>query len=597
MLARLTLPFFCAVPLSAPMAEMQTPASAGPYSITSRTPNSQIVLDRNPNYHGARPSNFDRIVYRIGDSLDAAKQLVEQGAADYAVGGIPPTAYAEVNALYGPGSAAAASGRQRFFVNAQLGFSYIALNTSRPVFANQTLRQAVAYAIDRAVLVDQGGPFAGTPTDQYLPPGMPGSVDESIYPLRGDLAQAQALAASQGVTAATPVFVELYSSNRGAAPAQAQIVQERLAQVGINATIHLFDRVVQFEKTRTRGEPFDLTLDGWVADYNDPANILNTLLDGETITATGNDNLSYFDDPVFNARLDAAAQLSGPARYDTYALLEQDLVRAAPLVAISNYNRRDYFADRIGCQQYGIFGMNLASLCLRAAPPSPPPSGGGGGGSGAADLHVTGSAEPVSAPVGGTITWRLRVLDDKHYGPATGVYVDVELPAGVTLVLAQADRGPGCVAAGGQKLRCNLDWLSSDAPYGNVILVTNVTAAGELVLTATVGYSSADPNPADNTLVLKANTPAAVPPPVVSPPVVRPVFGKASALPPVPLAGKRMTFTLPVRRSDTGAPLTTGRMVCNPSVAGKPIKHTESFTAGKVDGSRSSSRKPRKGSS
>ena len=72
--------------------------------------------------------------------------------------------------------------------------------------------------------------------------------------------------------------------------------------------------------------------------------------------------------------------------------------------------------------------------------------GGSGGGGAAADLRLTGGAEPAVVPVGGTITWRLRVLDDKTYGMATGVYVDVELPAGVTLVSAQADRGSGWAA-------------------------------------------------------------------------------------------------------------------------------------------------------
>jgi Ca2+-binding RTX toxin-like protein len=60
-----------------------------------------------------------------------------------------------------------------------------------------------------------------------------------------------------------------------------------------------------------------------------------------------------------------------------------------------------------------------------------------------------------------------------------------------------------------------LDYLASGAPVGNVLLVTNVTAAGELVLTATGGYKSADLAPADNVLVLRANTPAVVDPPVV----------------------------------------------------------------------------------
>ena len=63
---------------------------------------------------------------------------------------------------------------------------------------------------------------------------------------------------------------------------------------------------------------------------------------------------------------------------------------------------------------------------------------------------------------------------------------------------------------------------------------------------------------------------------------MRAVFGKPLVQPPAPLAGKRFTFTLAVKRSDTGAPLTAGRMVCNPTVAGKPVKHGESFKAGKA---------------
>jgi hypothetical protein len=37
---------------------------------------------------------------------------------------------------------------------------------------------------------------------------------------------------------------------------------------------------------------------------------------------------------------------------------------AAPLVAYTNFNARDFFSDRIGCQSYGSFGMSLGSLCI-----------------------------------------------------------------------------------------------------------------------------------------------------------------------------------------------------------------------------------------
>ena len=35
-----------------------------------------------------------------------------------------------------------------------------------------------------------------------------------------------------------------------------------------------------------------------------------------------------------------------------------------------------------------------------------------------------------------------------------------------------------------------------------------------------------------------------------------------------------------VTRSDTSAPLTTGTMTCDPSIAGKVLPHAESFTGG-----------------
>lgn len=61
---------------------------------------------------------------------------------------------------------------------------------------------------------------------------------------------------------------------------------------------------------------------------------------------------------------------------------------------------------------------------------------------------------------------------------------------------------------------------------------------------------------------------------------VKPVIGKATTSPARPVHGKRLTVRFPVTRSDDGQPLTDGRMVCDPSVKGKVVKHAESFTGG-----------------
>jgi hypothetical protein len=73
-----------------------------------------------------------------------------------------------------------------------------------------------------------------------------------------------------------------------------------------------------------------------------------------------------------------------------------------------------------------------------------------------------------------------------------------------------------------------------------------------------------------------------VTPATPEPVAAQPVFGAATIVPARPVAGKKLLFTLGVRRSDTGAPLTTGRMTCEPSVAGVVLKHTESFASGKA---------------
>jgi hypothetical protein len=37
-------------------------------------------------------------------------------------------------------------------------------------------------------------------------------------------------------------------------------------------------------------------------------------------------------------------------------------------IAYGNSASRDFFSPRIGCQSYGVYGIDLAALCIRRAP-------------------------------------------------------------------------------------------------------------------------------------------------------------------------------------------------------------------------------------
>jgi ABC-type oligopeptide transport system substrate-binding subunit len=360
LLARLAMPFFCAIKpsLQHDPNGVNAPESAGPYYVASRTPNKSIVLKRNPYYKGKRPHNADQIVYTVGNSLDAIYLRVQSGQSDYAAQGIPPAAYAEAAQKYG-------INKGQFWVKPLLSTSYIAFNTSRGLFKNNlALRKAVNYAIDRRALLSQSGYLAGKRTDQILPPGMAGFRDADLFPLKGpNLKMAQKLA--QGHTGDGNIV--LYESNRGASPLRAQIIQFNLKQIGLNVDVQLYPRAVQIEKEGTRGEPFDITDESWGADYADPYDFINVLLDGNNIQDSNNNNFAYFNDPTFNKRMEQAALLSGESRYAAYGNLDVAIMqKAVPWAPRSNTNNRMLVSKRFGCFTYSpVYTVDLAAACLK----------------------------------------------------------------------------------------------------------------------------------------------------------------------------------------------------------------------------------------
>jgi len=363
-LARVAMPFFCAIPtnLAHDPNGVLAPASAGPYYISSRIPNKSITVKKNPFYKGKRPHNVNQIVYNVGNSLSATYLRTQQGSTDYAAGGIPPASYSEAAQKYGVNQG-------QFWVKPQLGISYLAMNHDRPLFKGAkgtALAKAINYAIDRKAMLAQGGYLAGKRTDQILPPGLAGFRDANLYPLKGpDLATAKKWAAKAGLKQGTTL--EYYTSNTGSAPLVAQILQFNLKQLGINVNSHLFARAVQIDKEGTRGEPFDLTSEAWIADYADPYDFINVLLSGDNLHASNNNNVAYFNNPQYNAQMRSASLLSGSKRYSAYGNLDVSMMKNnPPWAARSNFNDRVLVSKRVGCFTFNpIYSVDLAAVCLK----------------------------------------------------------------------------------------------------------------------------------------------------------------------------------------------------------------------------------------
>ena len=354
--SRMAMPFLCAVPPSLPIDPqgVNTPPGAGPYYVSSKKKGTQIVLRKNPYYRGTRKQNWDVIRVTVEMGEQASYLQVRKGDADLDLYTLPTAAHTQLTKEFG-------INKGRYFVHPSNSIGYFALNTSRGIFKNVNARRAVAYAVDRPGLTRLAGLNAGTPNEQILPPGIPGYRDANIYPVgRPDIAKAKALLGG------TSGKVVMYTTNDQLGINTGQLLQANLKAIGLDVEVKPYTFAVLIDKAGTRGDPFDIVSIGWFADYPDPYDFINILLDGRNIVAKNNVILSYFDSPAYERKMDSAARLTGDARYRAYGNLDIDITRnQSPLVITNNQNVREFISSKVGCANYSFAwgGLNIAMLC------------------------------------------------------------------------------------------------------------------------------------------------------------------------------------------------------------------------------------------
>jgi ABC-type oligopeptide transport system substrate-binding subunit len=352
--ARLTMPFFCPVLPGTPVDPkgIDNPAGSGPYYVAERVVNLRIVLKRNPYYRGNRPANVDEIVWTFTPPETCITSLEQDRVEGCLVPAQTPLnrALAEKYGINRPDG--------RFLFEPFLATSFVAFNHARPAFTGPgqiPLKKAINYAIDRTELVRRSGFLALKRTDQLLPPSL--ARPASLYPL-----SAAPVAARRWLARAKlrPEELVLYAANNPQAVAQAQVLDFNLREIGIDLQTKYYDTDELNRRVVIAGEPYDLYLYAWGADYTDPAGFLVPMLDPEGVSGLN------LEDPRLERRLDAANRLRGDARLAALTELEVELMRDnPPLAAFGHGSQRVLLSRSVGCVVFHpvYFGPNLTTVC------------------------------------------------------------------------------------------------------------------------------------------------------------------------------------------------------------------------------------------
>ena len=227
-------------------------AGSGPYRLRDWKANEILVLDRNEQYHGAKPAMV-RVMYRHVKESATQRLLLEKGDIDVARN-------------LSPQDIAAVSARKDIKLSKVLKGTvyYISLNQKNPILARPEVREAFKWLVDYDAIGATLIKDIGVVNQNFLPQGLLGASQDKPYRL--DVIKAKALLAKAGLPNGFKITMDV----RSVQPVQgiAEAVQQTAGRAGIDIEILPGDGKQML--TRYRARKHDIYIGEWATDYWDP---------------------------------------------------------------------------------------------------------------------------------------------------------------------------------------------------------------------------------------------------------------------------------------------------------------------------------------
>ncbi|MBJ7464896.1 MAG: ABC transporter substrate-binding protein [Mycolicibacterium sp.] len=363
----LGLPFAAPVPPSTPLSDDATnnpPASSGPFMITSVEAPQTLTMERNPNFQtvldaGATEvadASVDKIIVTQNKSNTAQVTGVEQNTIDFMVD--PPDAdrLQEVKTRFG----------ERFRMEESINTYYFWMNNQTAPFNDVRVRQAVNYAIDPEAL---NRVFGGRmhPTQQILPPGMPGYEEYKLYP-GPDMNKAKALLAEANPSDRD---ITVWTNDEPDRKRIGEYYHDVLNQLGFNATLKVIAGDVYFTTIGNQSTPdLDTGFGNWFQDFPHPDDFFRPLLNSDAILPTNGNNFSRASYPELDAKMDEllTRQLTEGDTEAQYAALDKAYMEQAAWAPYGNEQFTTFVSDRIDFDKayhHLLFNQDWSALALK----------------------------------------------------------------------------------------------------------------------------------------------------------------------------------------------------------------------------------------
>ena len=320
------------------------PVATGPYRVTSYQPNREIVLERNPNFQQWSPDIPNGHVDRIDIKLTSPRARRWPTS---------PRGRCRLHPVAHPALArrAARPTRARCSCTASVEAAtyYYFMNVNVAPFNDVRVRRAVNYAIDRRT--DRGPLRHARPSRPSRCSRPPSRATASVDPYPGpDLARARRLVELAGAVGSE---VTVWGYNTEPSPSVTKYLAGVLRSLGFQVHERFLDKAVFLDTVDDRRTRAQIGYARWQQDFPDGVDYFDLLLNGRNITAQGNLNYSYMDDPRLNRMIDHAREIADPAaRAAAWAGVERAALSLAPWAPFANTVRTDVTSPRVNGYVY-----------------------------------------------------------------------------------------------------------------------------------------------------------------------------------------------------------------------------------------------------
>jgi len=293
----------------------------GPFQLKTWELNNKIVVEKNPHYYDASMVRLNEIHYYPVSNVMTEDRMFRAGQL-HLTSSMPtqkcPIYIEEKN--------------PNLKIDPYMGTYFYRINTENETLSDVRVRKALAYSIDRQLLVDKVTQCGQIPAYSFTPPGSNGYQPSTEIPY--DPVLAKQLLAEAGYSSDNPFpkLEILFNTNEGHRKVALAIQQMWQNELGIE--VELVNQDWKVYLSREMVGDFQISRAGWIGDYEDPNTFLDLMRPNRGNNKTGWENMD------FDALVEEANTINDQdKRYELLNEAEKILIDNMPIIPLYTYVR------------------------------------------------------------------------------------------------------------------------------------------------------------------------------------------------------------------------------------------------------------------